>query len=169
MTPSTNRSHERPTRRPDQRPTQRPDQLTLTLPASWRRLADPDSGLLVAARAPSLPTSGVRPGLTLRCEPVPGQPPDWHAISLRDRAARLVAYDLEDEDEFELAGREVSYCRYAHRQRGVEVLSDEWAWLVDGVGFVLTCTAAREDYPDLCDLFDAIAETFEPYPVPRPA
>lgn len=177
MAPSQSRPRSQPSNRPgsrpSNRPSNRPDELTLTLPASWRRLADPDNGLLVAASAPRLPASGVRPGLTLRCEPVPGRPPDpvadWHAASLRDRATRLAAFDLEDEDEFDLADRAVSYCRYAHRRRGVELLSDEWAWLVEGVGFVLTCTAAREDYPDLCDVFDSIAEAFEPYPVPRPA
>jgi len=42
------------------------------------------------------------------------------------------------------------------------VVSDQWAWLVDGVGVTLTCTVAREDYADYYDVFEAVAETVDP-------
>ena len=32
-------------------------------------------------------------------------------------------------------------------------------WLVDGLAATLTCSAAREDYPDWCDVFESVAET----------
>ena len=72
---------------------------------------------------------------------------------------RLVDFELEDDDEFELLDRTVVYHRFAHRLGVADLLSDQWSWLADGLGVTLTCTVAREDYPDYCDVFEAIAET----------
>ncbi len=146
------------------------DDLIISIPASWRRSSDPACGVLVAARATALPPSGVRPRLSLRCEPVPGGSDRWRADTLTELAAGTVAFDLEDEDTYDIGGHEVAYRRYAHLARGADLLCDEWSWHVDGVGFVLTGTTAREDYPDYCDVFEAVAETFEPCgedPVPK--
>ncbi len=45
------------------------------------------------------------------------------------------AYDalvVEDEDAFELSGHPVDYRRFGHRADGVELVSEEWTWRVDG-------------------------------------
>ncbi|MCW2768222.1 MAG: hypothetical protein JWO11_4181 [Nocardioides sp.] len=43
-----------------------------------------------------------------------------------------------------------------------DLVSEQWAWLVDGRGITLTGTVARVDYPAYCDLFEAVAETVDP-------
>jgi hypothetical protein len=138
--------------------------LAISLPASWRRRSDPSCGVLVAAQASTLPASGVRPSVRLRCEPVASGPDDWTAQALADLRSSREEFVLEDEDTYDLAGRDVGYRRYAHRARAGDLLCEEWAWLVDGVGYVLTCSVAREDYADYCDVFEAIAETVDPAP-----
>ncbi len=138
----------------------RPD-LGIALPSTWRRRSDPERGVLVAARASTLPASGVRPELTLRCVPVDEELVDWRAAAMIDLAARLDDFDLEDVDDFDLLGHEVAYRRFAHRVGPADVLCEQWAWLADGLGVTLTCSVAREDYPDYCDVFEAIAETVE--------
>ena len=42
------------------------------------------------------------------------------------------------------------------------MLSDEWLWVVDGVAHLLLGTVAAEDYEDYCDVFESVAETFDP-------
>ena len=44
------------------------------------------------------------------------------------------------------------------------MLCDQWAWLGDGLGITLTCSAARQDYLDYCDVFEAVAETVDLLP-----
>jgi hypothetical protein len=63
----------------------------------------------------------------------------------------------------------VAYRRFAHRVGLAALVSDQWAWLTDGVGVTLTCTVAREDYADYCDVFEAVAETVDPARVAGPA
>jgi hypothetical protein len=135
------------------------EHIGISLPATWRRRASPAHGVVVSARSGVLPASGVHPELTLRCTPVDSELTQWRAEAIRELSGRLVDFDLEDEDVFDLLGREVAYHRFAHRLGSADVLSDQWAWLVDGLGVVLTCSVAREDYPDYCDVFEAIAET----------
>jgi len=101
----------------------------------------------------------VLPELTLRCVAVDTDLTTWRAEALGELAGRLLDFDVEDDDTFELLGQEVRYHRFAHRLGTADVLSDQWAWLSDGLGVVLTCSVAREDYPDYCDVFEAIAET----------
>jgi hypothetical protein len=55
----------------------------------------------------------------------------------------------------------VAYRRFAHRVGAADLLCDQWAWVVGGLGITLTCSAAREDYWDYCDVFEAIAETVD--------
>jgi hypothetical protein len=141
--------------------------LYVSVPASWRRRHDPAlaaAGVLVSARAPAMPPSGVRPELTVRVVAVD---PDrdlvaWREDALGDLADALVDFELEDDDGFDLEGHDVRYHRFAHRIGTVDVLCDQWAWLVGGRGVTLTCSAARTDYPDWCDLFEAIAATLDP-------
>lgn len=136
--------------------------LTIALPPRWRRRADPDHGVLVHARAPSVPPSGTAPELVLRCAAVDGDLTSWRREALDELAARLPEMDVEDEDVFDLEGREVVYARFAHRLGLAELVSEQWSWRVGGVGFTLTGTVAREDYEDWCDVFEAVAATFEP-------
>ena len=137
----------------------RPDDIGICLPVTWRRRSALAHGVVVSARSTVLPASGVHPELTLRCVPVDTDLQTWRAEAIGELAARLLDFDVEDDDAFELLGRPVAYHRFAHRLGSADVLSDQWAWLSDGLGVVLTCSVAREDYPDYCDVFEAIAET----------
>ncbi|MCW2793639.1 MAG: hypothetical protein JWO76_2737 [Nocardioides sp.] len=139
-----------------------PADVAISVPASWRRTSDPACGVLVAAAAATLPASGFRPSVRLTCQPAPGDADAWSAQSVADLRSTREDFALEDEDGYDLGGHEVGYRRYAHRLRGTDVLCDEWAWLLDGVGLVLTCSVAREEYVDYCDVFEAIAQTVEP-------
>lgn len=125
--------------------------LGIALPTSWRRTSAPDRGVLVSARAAIVPASGFRPEVVLRCD----------AVSLGDLAGRLNDFAVEDEDHFDLMGRDVAYRRFAHRVGAIDVLCDQWAWLVGELTVTLTCSVAREDYWDWCDVFEAIAETVD--------
>ncbi len=136
--------------------------LGIALPRSWRRTSDPERGVLVSARAPRTPASGFRPHVVLRCAPVPETLGAWQEQEMSELAGRLAAFEVEDEDCFDLLGHDVAYHRFAHRRGAVDVLCDQWAWLVDGLGITLTCSVAREDYWDYCDMFEAVAETVEP-------
>jgi len=136
-----------------------PDDIGICLPVTWRRRSALTHGVVVSARSAVLPASGVHPDLTLRCVPVDSDLETWRAEAIDELADRLVDFDVEDDDAFELLGREVVYHRFAHRLGTADVLSDQWAWLADGLGVTLTCSVAREDYPDYCDVFEAIAET----------
>jgi hypothetical protein len=133
--------------------------IGISLPVTWRRRAAPAHGVVVSARSGILPASGVHPELTLRCAVVDSGLREWRAEAIGELSRRLVDFDVEDEDVFELLGREVAYHRFAHRLGAADVLSDQWAWLADRLGVTLTCSVAREDYPDYCDVFEAIAET----------
>ncbi|MGA8255313.1 MAG: hypothetical protein WB767_01935 [Nocardioides sp.] len=136
--------------------------LSISVPQTWRRRADPAHGVLVAARAPTPRASGFRPEIVARCVLDPG--PDlsrWRLDALGDLADVLDDFALEDDDEFDLLGQRVAYARFAHRCLATDVICEQWAWLRDGVGITLTCSVAREDYADYCDLFETVAESVE--------
>lgn len=118
----------------------------------------------MAARSSALPSSGVRPELILRYGRVDTDLTAWRELAMTELAERLVDFDLEDDDEFDLLGHLVAYRRFAHRVGTADVLCDQWAWLADGLGVTLTCSAAREDYPAYYDVFEAIAETVDVLP-----
>lgn len=124
--------------------------LGIALPPSWRRTAAPDRGVLVAARAPTASASGFRPEVVLRCD----------SPTLAEQASGLRDFAIEDDDAFDLMGHDVVYRRYAHRIGSVDVMCEQWAW-TEGPGVTLTCSVAREDYWDYCDVFEAIAETVD--------
>jgi hypothetical protein len=136
--------------------------LTIALPPRWRRRADPDHGVLVHARAPVATSAGTRPELVLRCAAVDDDLETWRAAAAADLADQLAGFDLEDEDAFELEGRPVVYARFAHRLGTAELVSEQWSWLLGRTGVTLTGTVAREDYADYCEVFEAVAATFEP-------
>lgn len=136
--------------------------LSLALPPRWRRRADPDHGVLVHARSPVASGDGTRAELVLRCAVVDDDLETWRADAVGDLAERLVGFDLEDEDAFELEGRPVVYARFAHRLGTAELVSEQWSWLLGRTGVTLTGTVARADYADYSDVFEAVAATFEP-------
>lgn len=138
--------------------------LGIALPASWQQRSDPERGVLVKARATSVPDSGVRPELTLRCTRVSADLAGWRAEALAELGRCLDDFEVEDEDDYDLDGRPVAYRRFAHRVAQADIVSEQWAWVVDGLGVTLTGTVARADYPAYCDLFEAVAETVDPGP-----
>ena len=72
------------------------------------------------------------------------------------------AYELEDDDLYDADGLDCAYRRFGFRAEGAEVLVEQWAWLVDGVGLTLSCAVPREHYAEYCDLFDALAAAVDP-------
>ena len=139
--------------------------LSIAVPTSWRRRHDPDHGVVVAARAPSLPPSGIRPDLVVRTTTLDHDDgAAWRAQALDELARLLVDFALEDDDVYDIDGHDVHYHRFAHRVGTADVLCDQWSWVLDDLAVTLTCSAARDDYPDWCDVFEAVAETLEPAP-----
>jgi len=141
-----------------------PSHLGIAVPPTWRRRSDPDHGVLVAARASHLPPSGVRPELVLRYTRVDDDLTTWREAAMRELADRLDHFELEDDDDFDLLGQPVAYRRFAHRVGVADLVCDQWAWLAHGVGITLTCSVAREEYADYCDLFETVAETVDLLP-----
>lgn len=88
------------------------------------------------------------------------------AVRLEWRCGPPPAYDaeeVEDEDCFDLAGQVVAYRRFGHREGGTEMLGEEWTWSLGEERRVLTGTVRREDYLSVCDLFEDVAATVEPW------
>ena len=128
--------------------------LPVTMPRRWRRVR---GGYL----APGVHGSGLAPRLEHRAEPFDGDLDAWRRL-VSDADAARPDHDLEDEDVFELGGHDVVYRRFGHGVTGVPVLSDQWLWVVDGLGHQLLGTVAADDYADYCDVFESVAETFDP-------
>ena len=145
-----------------------PSADVIAVPPHWRRSADPGNGVLVSARCPVAGPTGVVALIRLEVEPVSGSLPGWRAEDLRTTATRRTDFELDDEGDYDLDGREVSYRRFAFRRDADDLLCEQWAWLEDGLGYTLTCTVGRADYLDYCDVFEAVAATFDPQPPPSP-
>ena len=128
--------------------------LPVTMPARWVRVR---GGYV----APGIHGSGLAPRLEHRTEPFDGTLAGWQDLVARVDASRP-GFDLEDEDEFELGRHEVAYRRFAHAVAGVRALSDQWLWVVDGIAHQLLGTVAAEEYAAYCDVFESVAETFDP-------
>ncbi|MCX6399066.1 MAG: hypothetical protein NTX33_03925 [Propionibacteriales bacterium] len=135
--------------------------ITVAVPRHWASRKDPEHGIVVAARARALPASGFAPEIVLRTVPVDAELAAWRADALAALSRQLDDFDLEDADEFDLAEQPVAYRRFAHRFGAVDVLCDQWAWVVDGTGVTLTASVARAEYADYCDLFEDVAATVE--------
>jgi hypothetical protein len=105
--------------------------------------------------------SGLAPRLEHRSESFTGSLDDWR-LQVVDADTTRPDYDLEDDDCFDVAGHETVYRRFGHTASGVAVLTDEWLWVVDGVAHLLLGTVAAADYEDYCDVFESVAETFQP-------
>lgn len=130
-------------------PTQTRPMTTTTAAAALVAPFAVPPGWRVHRRGPALVATGPGPvpaRLEWRC----GSPPAYEAEV------------VEDEDSFDLAGREVGYRRVGHRAGGRELLSEEWTWSLGEERRVLTGTVAREAYLSVCDLFEDVAATVEP-------
>lgn len=142
--------------------------VTVTVPRSWHARRDLGHGLILSARPRTPPASGVSPEIAVRCTPVDLDLSVWRGQALLALRAQLTDFALEDADEYDLGDHRVAYCRFAHRIGPTDVLCDQWAWVVDGLGVILTCSVAREDYLAYCDLFEDVAATVDVLPrVPR--
>ena len=111
--------------------------------------------------APGVHGSGLAPRLEHRAEPFDQDLDAWCRLVASADSSRP-DHDLEDEDAFELGGHDAVYRRFGHTVAGVPVLSDQWLWVVNGVGHQLLGTVATDEYADYCDVFESVAETFEP-------
>ena len=136
--------------------------LGLQLPAHWRRRSDPTRGILVAARAPTLPPSGRRPAVSLRCcVAVEDDLLSWRESAITEIADRTECFSLEEANEVDLFGHHVAYRRFAYRDDPHDVLCDQWAWLHQALGITLTCSAARAEHADFREIFEAIARSVD--------
>lgn len=135
--------------------------ISVAIPRHWTTRTEPEHGVAVAARARALPPSGFAPEVVLRTAPVTSDLDAWRSDAMTALATQLTDFDVEDSDEFDLGGWPVSYRRFAHRIGATDVVCEQWAWLVEGVGVTLTGSVARTDYADYGDLFEAIAGTVE--------
>ena len=133
--------------------------LPVTMPRRWVRVRGGHA-------APGIHGSGLAPRLEHRAEAYDGTLDSWHRL-VADADETRRDFDLEDEDEFELAGYDAVYRRFGHTRAGIPVLSDQWLWVVDGVAHQLLGTVATQEYADYCDVFESVAETFDPDGDPR--
>lgn len=170
--------HLHPDPHPDPHPEQARPELTLAVPASWRSRQDLTRGIVIAARAPRASAGGLTPEVVLRAGPVSQPDPDtWRIDVLAEHATTTDGFVLEDDDTFDLEGRQVRYHRFAHRAPtgpgtglgAVEAISEQWCWWFDlddpraptSLGVVFTATVDRLDYLAYCDLFEDMAASFQ--------
>lgn len=140
--------------------------VSLAVPRRWSTRDAPAPGIVLVARAPAPTGSGFTPELVVRTCPVDRSTslPEWRTAAMAVLAGQLVDLEVEDADTFDLGDEPVAYHRFSHRlggADGVDVLCDQWAWLRDAVGVVLTGSVARADYGDYYDLFEDVAATVE--------
>jgi hypothetical protein len=137
----------------------RTNETPVTMPARWVRVRG-------GYAAPGVHGSGVAPRLVHRAEPYDGDLAGWRRTVAGADASRR-HFDLDDEDCFDLAGHQTVYRRFCHTTRvGVPVITEQWLWVVDGKAHQLLGTVATEDYADYCEVFESVAETFDPGPDP---
>jgi hypothetical protein len=110
--------------------------------------------------APGVHGSGLAPRLEHRRRAVRRLARRVAPAGLRGRR-RSRGPRLEDDDCFEVAGHDTVYRRFGHTVGRVPVLTDQWLWVVDGIGHQLVGTSAAAEYEDYCDVFESVAETFD--------
>lgn len=145
-----------------------PAHVSASVPRSWATRSDPERGIVVAARSREVPPSGFPPELVVRTVPVDSDLATWRRDALAALTSQLDQIDVEDEDHFELGEHEVSYRRFSYRSVATDVVCEQWAWLVDGLGVTLTGSVARSDYAAWCELFEDVAGTVEVWRAGQP-
>jgi hypothetical protein len=153
---------------------------TLAVPARWRCRGALDRGVLLSAVAPTtvppgsgptwmtapgmtaagIAAAGILPTLRLVVTPVRVAAADWVAEELAELTARLGALVVDHEESPDLGGTETFHHRVHHLRRGTAALTEQWGWLVGGLGFTLTASAAAEDHDALAEVFAAVAASF---------
>lgn len=137
-------------------------ELEIAVPPGWEVARDvaPDVPLVLAARA--APDLDVIPTVAVSVTPTELCLAD-HQTGLRaELTARLEAAEVDDPDLYDIGDEEVSYLRVWHRCEDADVVSEVWSWVVDGLAWSVTASVGAPDYPDYCDLFEAVAATFRP-------
>lgn len=138
------------------------DQLiSVELPPDWQTRSHPEAGVVLRSRPRRRPRAGVPPEIVVRSRSVEDDLATWRCEAVRAVSAQLDGFELEDEDEYDLGAHRVRYHRFGHRLGTAELISEQWSWLVDGLGVTLTCTVARQEYAAYCDLFEDVAATVE--------
>lgn len=135
--------------------------VRVSVPPRWAGRTDPEHGVVLAARSRELPASGRAPELMVRCTTVESELLAWREEAIAALSTQLAEFELEDEDEYDLAGQAVAYRRFSYRHGTSDILSEQWAWVVDGVGVTLTGSVDRTDYEAFRDLFESVAATIE--------
>ncbi|GAA4670406.1 hypothetical protein [Nocardioides nanhaiensis] len=138
---------------------ERPALPTLPGLPGWAVHTCPD--LLVLTGRPG--TGGVRPEVRVELISLggPADPPDvrsWRAVDLHVLRRHSHGFDVEDEDCFELHGRDVHYRRYAWLEGRRDLLGEEWAWALPGLGALVAARLHRADYGRWCDLTEDLAD-----------
>ena len=138
--------------------------VRIAVPSGWERLDDPVAGVPLVMAARRRPASGVLPSMAVAvAELGPGWSRADYLGELRDElASRLDHGVVEDEDALELDSGEVSYLRVGHRSGEAELVSEVWVWLCGGRAWSVSGTVDRRDYAHYCDVFEGVAETFDP-------
>lgn len=151
-----------------------PDELVVEdvrigVPPGWRRRASDVAGVVLALSPVPAP-EGSRPAVVVTAAEVtaPATSAGHRARQVAELEADLEGVRIEDEDAYDLHGYDVSYLRLAHATGGSQQLAEVWTWLVGGVAWTLTANVELAQYGEWGEVFEAIAETFEPG-VLRPA
>lgn len=141
---------------------------TLTLPPGWRCTADADLGILLTALAPCPGSSGVVPSIRLEVEPVTGAWGRWVAETERGLAERVPGLELEirathrRERRRRAGGEGAGYRRFRHRRAARRLVTEQWLWMVGGLGLTLSGSCAERDRAAHATCFAAVAATFRP-------
>jgi hypothetical protein len=137
-----------------------PREPRIHLPVGWRASTDLEHGVLVSALAPRAGRSGVVPSLRLEVEPVKVLPRQWYDDAVAELGVRLPGFELDHEEIYDLGDHETCSRRFTHRRAGHDLVTEQWAWWFDGLGFTLSGCVAREDHAEHDELFGAVAATF---------
>lgn len=138
--------------------------VRIAVPSGWERLHHPVAGVPLVMAARRRPASGVLPSMAVAvAELGSGWSRAGYLGGLRDELiCGLDGGVVEDDDAVELDTGEVSYLRVAHRSGEAELVSEVWVWLCGGRAWSVSGTVDRRDYADYCDVFEGVAETFDP-------
>ena len=104
--------------------------------------------------------AGLAPPIRLEVEPVHLTATGWVAEELADLSSRLVGLVVEHEESSDLSGVETCYRRFRYLRLGVPAVTEQWGWLVGGLGFTLTASAAASEHEDYAALFAVVAASF---------
>ena len=100
--------------------------------------------------------------IRLDIEPIDTTATRWAKEAVHSLAARLPAFELDGTEVGTGAGRRVCWRRFRHRRAEHDLVTEQWSWLVRGVGYTLSGTTADADHRAYSEVFAAVAATFDP-------